>query len=232
MTRQGGRQARRPIELARAAKVAVFWLMVFDEAHNIKGGKATKVWDVVRRMDQRFNIAVTGTPVLNNPSNGYGLTSNLVREDLWEHFGLDEKTTNPFLVAKERPEAILQCTQQAYTYWMKGQDPVKQGEMLKQTFDQCLLARKYHTKVSGTTIGEDIPPLRSEIVHLKGSPEQQKTLEGIMDSCKDDFLELVPRTGETKLKLIPHVARKVSQATLWFPFLKMASWDGSGTDKQ
>ncbi|KAK7510944.1 hypothetical protein IWZ03DRAFT_418293 [Phyllosticta citriasiana] len=83
--------------------------MAFDEALNVKGGKSTKAWEIKRRMVRHPNVTIISTPVLNYPHYGYGLTSFLERQDLWEQFGLTEREDNPFDFPEDSLEAMWQC---------------------------------------------------------------------------------------------------------------------------
>ncbi|KAK8212439.1 SNF2 family N-terminal domain-containing protein [Phyllosticta capitalensis] len=208
-----------------------FWLMAYDEAHNLKSGQGSKVWQTICGLGYNYNIVATGTPVLNQPIDGFGLTSILVRKDLWGQFGLDPLQVNPFEFSSEDPKAVLQCTSEAFHKWMKSKDLSSQGEMLAQTFKQCLLARKYKTIINGNEIGMSIPPLRTEVVNLKGTEDQHGALKVIMNDCRAELIKssLDSGSGGGVIGFVPHVIRKVTQASLWFPFVRMTKWDGCKT---
>ncbi|KAK7527072.1 uncharacterized protein IWZ02DRAFT_431092 [Phyllosticta citriasiana] len=181
--------------------------MAFDEAHNVKGGKSTKAWEIKRRM----------------PHYGYGLTSFLERQDLWEQFGLTEREDNPFDFPEDSLEAMWQCRAGNLTGVLELDEWKRLGSA-RQHAPQDVRPMPYRK--------ENILPIHSDIVYIKGSAQQEKTLKDVMAVCKRELLlSLISHTGNLKLKFIPHVIRKASQAGLWFPFFKMASWGGSGSIK-
>ncbi|KKY25934.1 putative dna repair helicase [Diplodia seriata] len=193
-------------------------MMILDEALNIKSGKDSLVWRTLSGLNATSVIALTGTPIPNVPVDVIGM--------------LDYQSTfNPYNLPEGHPNALLQCHVNAIHDWIKNEkDPRLQGERLKKLFRHCLLSRRYTTVVNGRVIGADLPPIKIETVVLRGTPAQDKQIGDIMKELKDRLLKAV-KSGSS-MAFVPKVVRTASQASFWFPFARMETWDGCKTIRE